>query len=165
MKNRLKHRRGTRCQADDPSMLSLLLLLRYGTMPPSRGDRPILNLVTVARVTKMSPKVVTKRIKCHLSHGDTGDKVVTRAWRKLLGHHVGFLTSSVTLQNWAPFSLKERSVLFHRQFPETVASPSTIAKLYRQHKIKYKQIKRGKRIIDFNNEHFANMLKMIDAQI
>lgn len=146
-------------------MLSLVLLLRYGKLSPVSGDRPILNLVTVARVTRLSPDMVTRMIKKYLSHGDTGDKMVTRHWRKLLPHHIGFLTSSQTLQEWAPLSLKERSIMFHRRFPETVASPTTIAKVYRRHKITFKQIKRGKRHIDFADPYYSHMIADIHQSI
>lgn len=165
MKDRRTHRSRRRSLLDPESILSLVLLLRYGTMSPSRGDSPILNLVTVARVTKLSPFVVTKMIRRYLSHGDTGDRGDTRPFRKLHCHHVGFLTSSETLQQWAPLSLKERSVLFHRHYPETVVSPSTLASVYRQHKIKFKQIKRGKRVIDFGNPYYRSMLADIHEQI
>lgn len=165
MKHALKPRGPTGKLHDPKAMLRLVLLLRYGRAAPARGDTPILNLVTVARVTRLSPAIVTRMIKRYLSHGDRGDKGVTRPWRKLAAHHIGFLTSSQTLQEWAPLSLKERSVLFHRRFPETVASASTIAKVYRLHRIKFKQIKRGKRHIDFANPHYRNMLADIHASI
>ena len=41
-------------------------------------------------------------------------------------------------------SLAERAKLFHRKFSETKVSPSTIRNIYVKHKIKFKQIKRGK---------------------
>ncbi len=98
----------------DGKLLQLILLLRFGVTRPRRGDRPILSVVTVARVTRLSPSTVTRIIDRYLHTGDSGNNLAPRRWRRLLGHHVAYLTSQATLQAWAPLSLRERSVLFHR---------------------------------------------------
>jgi hypothetical protein len=51
-----------------------------------------------------------------------------------------------------------RSIIFHRVFPETKASPSTIRRIYTVFKIKYKAIKRGKHHIDFSNPTISKRL-------
>lgn len=55
--------------------------------------------------------------------------------------------------------------MFHRQFPETVVSISTLLRIYRLNKISYKQIKRGKKIIDFNSPIVSTTLRTIDSQL
>ena len=50
------------------------------------------------------------------------------------------MTSSETLRKWAAKTLEERSVLFHRKFPEVTASKTTIATIYKLNGIKRKAI-------------------------
>ena len=43
---------------------------------------------------------------------------------KFAAHHIGYLLSEQTLQEWAAKTLKERCILFHRRFPEVSISKS-----------------------------------------
>ena len=43
--------------------------------------------------------------------------------------------------------------MFHRRFGEVMISPSTIRRIYLKHKIRFKNIKRGKREINFSEAH------------
>ena len=158
-------RRAGKRLTHDRDLMGLVVLLRYGATAPRPGDKPILNKVTVARVTKLSPATVTRILERYWDTGDKGDKQQTQGWRKLLGHHVAYLVHPATLQAWAPLSLAERSVLFHRQYPETTASPSTISRVYRRHGVKFKQIKRGKRAIDFATEHYGSLLTKMTREV
>ena len=54
-------------------------------------------------------------------------------------------------------SLAERAELFHRCFGEVKVSPSTILRIYLRHKIRFKNIKRGKREIDFSDPHYKQL--------
>jgi hypothetical protein len=135
-------------------MTSLILMLRFATKSPSSETPPIMNIASVARCANVTPGVVTRVIKRHMSGYNNGDNNEKWRWRKLQPHHVGFLVNKDTLNRWAHMSLNERAVQFHRKFPETVASRSTIRRVYQAYKIKFKQIKRGKRKIDFNDPNY-----------
>jgi hypothetical protein len=63
---------------------------------------------------------------------------------KLSPNHVQFLTSDDILNEWAHFSLKERAIMFHRQFPEIHISPTLIRRVYKKFKITFKSIRRTK---------------------
>ena len=43
--------------------------------------------------------------------------------------------------------------MFHMRFGELKISPSTIRRIYQRHKIKFKNINRDKREIDFTDYH------------
>ncbi len=55
--------------------------------------------------------------------------------------------------------------MLHRKFPEVKASASTIARVYKAYKIKYKQIKRVKTKINLTQDPYLSQLKNIRAQI
>jgi hypothetical protein len=60
-------------------------------------------------------------------------------------------------------TLLQRSKMFHRQFPEAKVSPSTLARVYKAHKISYKKVKRVKMNIDSSAEpHRTNMKTILD---
>jgi hypothetical protein len=60
---------------------------------------------------------------------------------KLTPAHAAFLTSPLTLQKWACKTLAERAVLFHRRFPESKISRSSLHRLYQSSGIKRKALK------------------------
>jgi hypothetical protein len=83
---------------------------------------------------------------------------------KLKEEHISFLTNQKTLMNWASLSLEQRARMLHRKFPEVIVSASTIRNIYSRHGIKFKFIKRGKKIVDFADPHYLHLFKeMYDA--
>ena len=91
--------------------------------------------------------------------------VELRKKSKFLQHHIGYLVSSETLTECAHMSLAERAQVFHRRFGEVMISPSTIRRIYLKHKIKFKNIKRGKREIDFTDSHYLSLFHRMRALI
>jgi hypothetical protein len=47
--------------------------------------------------------------------------------------------------------------MLHRQFPELKISDTLLRTTYLRHGVKYKQIKKGKKIIDYTNDHYRNL--------
>jgi hypothetical protein len=78
---------------------------------------------------------------------------------KLKEEHISFLTNQKTLMNWASLSLEQRARMLHRKFPEVIVSASTIRNIYLRHGIKFKFIKRGKKIVDFADPHYLHLFK------
>ena len=149
----------------DPDMIELVLLLRFGNIRGDKSHMPILNVTSVARLVRLSPTHVTRLIEIGCNKIFTSHQSDRRWWRNLNSHHLSFITDSTTLRKQAHLSLRERSILFHRHNPETFASASTIARIYKASKITFKKIKRGKRQIDFEDPHFQNMLSGIKKSL
>ena len=76
---------------------------------------------------------------------------------KLTQQQIGYLVAPSTLLESAHLSLAERAHLFHRKFGEAKVSPTTIRRIYLQHRIRFKNIKRGKREIDFSDPHYKQL--------
>ena len=55
--------------------------------------------------------------------------------------------------------------MFNRRFGEVRISPSTIRRIYLKHKIKFKNIKRGKKEIDFADSHYLSLFHRMRALI
>ena len=53
--------------------------------------------------------------------------------------------------------------MFHRRFGEVKISPSSIRRIYLRHKIRFKNIKRGKREIDFTEPHYQSLFYRMRA--
>ena len=61
--------------------------------------------------------------------------------RKLNQEHIDFLTSDQTLEIWAGKTMLERTVLFHRRFPDKRIAATSLRRLYLAHKIKRKKVR------------------------
>jgi len=70
-----------------------------------------------------------------------------------------------TLQECAHLSKVESEQIFHRMFGEVKISPTTIRHIYLKHKIRFKNIKRGKREIDFSEPHYLSLFHRMRALI
>ena len=55
--------------------------------------------------------------------------------------HIDFLVSPRTLERWAGFTMKQRTVLFHRQFTNKRIACTTLRRLYAKHGIKRKKVR------------------------
>ena len=139
---------------EDPDLIDYLLLLRFG---PSRGrdeGRPVLNYASVARLAKRPVATVRDLITMGLQALKDGRPIQQRKRTKLQGDHVAYLCSPQTLTAWAHLSLQQRARMFHRTFPELKISATLLARTYKQHGVKFKFIRRGKKVIDYADPHY-----------
>ncbi len=67
----------------------------------------------------------------------TPDKQV----RQLDEEHIDFLTNLRTLEEWAGRTMKERTVLFHRRFPDKRIAVTSLRRLYLRHGIRRKKVR------------------------
>lgn len=47
--------------------------------------------------------------------------------------------------------------MFHRRFPDTTVSVTTLRKAYKEGGVRYKFIKRTKKAIDFSNQYYRDL--------
>jgi len=101
---------------EDPELLSLIRLLRYGTVNHAINQAPILNQTAIAHalgVTRDRVRVLLDQSKREReSMSPDGER--SRKRNKLTVQHVQYLTADETLDDWAHLSLKERAIMFHR---------------------------------------------------
>jgi hypothetical protein len=55
--------------------------------------------------------------------------------------------------------------MFHRRYPELKISPSTLQRVYKIHRIKFKLIKRIKRTINFRSEPYKGQIMELKQKI
>jgi transposase len=129
---------------NDPELLNLVLLLRYGAVTTKPDQAPLLNNTTIATVLGITRDVVRTFLAYskRMSLSPEGERGRKRG--KLSLQHIQYLTADATLDDWAHLSLKERAIMFHRQFPELHVSPTLIRRVYHQFKISFKSIRRTK---------------------
>ena len=63
---------------------------------------------------------------------------------KLEEQHINFLTSYETLEEWAGYTLKYRTKLFHRKFTDKRIAVTCLRRLYLKHGIKCKKVRQEK---------------------
>ena len=151
--------------SQDPQLISYLMLLRFGSCKARKKQSPKLGISSIAKMTRISPESVRRLIQIGLAQQQRKEGIKVLARTKLSEEHIQFLSDDHTLNAWAHLSLAQRAVLFHRQFPELRVSPSLLHRTYQRLGIKFKQIRRGKKVIDFLDPHylhlFTDMLRTI----
>ena len=76
--------------------------------------------------------------------------------------HVDYLTDQETLTRWAGYTVKERTILFHRRFPDKVIAVTSLRRLYLKNGIKLKKVRQEKVMtLSAWNSFAANKLKLI----
>ena len=143
----------------DQELLDHLLLLRYGSSTDPDHLTPILNVTSIAKLTKIPVSSVQRLIKQALKALLEERPAEVQSRKKLQRHHIEYLLDKGTLNEWAHLSLKQRAVMFHRQYPELKISSSLLHRAYKDHGVRYKYIQRIKKVIDFNEEHYADLFE------
>ena len=128
----------------DDELVSVLPLLYYGTKHFDSNSPHNIHLKTIAQQLKVS----SSKLKCILNklQFDKDIENITKVGRKrkLKQEHLEYLGSSDTLNRWAGYSLKERALFFHRQFPDTKISKTLLWRTYKLFNIKFKVIRQEK---------------------
>ena len=64
--------------------------------------------------------------------------------QKLDQEHIEFILNPDTLKKWAGMTMKMRTTLFHRQFPDKRIAVTSLRRLYLKHKVKRKKVRQEK---------------------
>ena len=127
----------------DPKLKEAVLLLRYRTLKPARDANSFMKMTAIAKHLNIT-YVQTRRVCDRSQFVPKKKRKKDHTDRKLEEEHVAFLVDPRTLQQWAGKSLVERCVLFHRKFPNKRVSAMKLCRMYRQHHISRKVVKRYK---------------------
>ena len=86
------------------------------------------------------------------------------ASRQLAQLHSDFLKSPKTLELWSGKTLKERSILFHRKFPNKKIAVTSLRKFYLKNKIKRKKVRQQKYLPPYLAAEFQSKCReLLDA--
>ena len=130
-------------------LIELVILMRFGPSQVRDTKRPLISLAAIARALRLAHSTVCKLVRIGVTHLRKKTPIIQLRKSKLTETHLRFLLESDTLKAWAHLSLKQRVVMFHRQFPELSISSSLLQRTYKKHGIKFKYIKRGKKSLDY----------------
>ena len=85
--------------------------------------------------------------------------------RQLGEEHINFLRSERTLELWSGKTMKERCVLFHRQFTDKRIAVTSLRRLYLRLKIKRKKVRQEKVLPPPLREQFRENCSNLLAQL
>ena len=85
--------------------------------------------------------------------------------RRLDKQHVDFLLNPRTLEQWAGLTMKQRSVLFHRQFTNKRVAVTSLRRLYLSHGIRRKKVRMEKVMPRVQREDFVNNCQLLLAKL
>lgn len=138
-----------------PDKLAVILAARY--VPDASGRKPVakLRFSSLAKVFKVPASTIRdvcrafekskhpyKNVSDLYSYVDSlsKKKKCNHAKYRLEEEHLRFLTSQETLIAWATKSLLERTILFHRSYPDKFIKVWRLREVYKQNGIKNKKI-------------------------
>ena len=111
---------------EDQQLIDYLLLLRFGTCDVGQAPRPLLNFASIAKIMKKPLSTIRDLIKLGIDSKLKEIPILRRRRMKLEIHHVDYMCNQKTLNEWAHLSLIQRTVMFHRNFPEIKISASLL---------------------------------------
>ena len=111
---------------EDQQLIDYLLLLRFGTCDIGQAARPLLNFASISKIMKKPLSTIRDLIKLGIDSKLKEIPIQRRKRMKLEIHHVDYLCNQKTLNEWAHLSLIQRTVMFHRTFPEIKISASLL---------------------------------------
>ena len=120
----------------------VVLMLRYGKTYDDRKKLPMLRCSAISKALKLPYNQVAHI--CKYKSVPEPKKKYNPQWRKLEQQHIDFLISPATLRLWAGKVMKERVILFHRQFVNKVISVTSLRRLYLKHRVKRKRVRQEK---------------------
>ncbi len=104
-----------------------VLLLRYRSSRPTPDARKYAAYGAIAGALGITYNQV-QHICRRASRPDAPPKPEKQV-RRLGPEHLAFLTSMHTLEQWAGLTMKQRTVLFHRQFPDKRIAVTSLRRL------------------------------------
>ena len=115
------------------------LLLRFRSTRPTVGADRFMSYAKIARALSITYNEAQHLIRQALKP----KKPLTfdQRARLLDREHIEFLTSPSTLESWAGRTMKWRTILFHRRFPDKRIAVTSLRKLYLKHKVKRKRVR------------------------
>ena len=111
---------------EDQQLIDYLLLLRFGTCDVGQASRPLLNFASISKIIKKPLSTIRDLVKLGIESKLKELPIQRRKRMKLEIHHIDYLCNQKTLNEWAHLSLIQRTVMFHRTFPEIKISASLL---------------------------------------
>ena len=111
---------------EDRQLIEYLLLLRFVACEVGPASRPMLNFASLSKITKKPLSTIRGLIKRGIESKLKDLPIQRRKRMKMETHYVDYLCNQTTLNQWAHLSLIQRTVMFHRTFPEIKISASLL---------------------------------------
>ena len=144
-------------------MREAVLLLRFRCTRPKPDAHKYSAYGTIARALGISYNQVQHICRSALRpiKAMSGDRIV----RKLGPEHLHFLTSLHTLEQWSGMTMKQRTILFHRRFPDKRIAITSLRRLYLRHGIRRKKVRLEKTMTQRVRRNFVQLCQDLLAQV
>ena len=128
---------------------SLVISLRFDVHPGQGNLKRMLSYAAISRLTGIPGSTVRylclrfeqNRSDAEHKNSGAGAEKGEKAAYELQQAHVDYLCAESTLKSWVSRSILERSLLFHRQFPDKFIKVWRLREVYRKNGIKAKSIR------------------------
>ena len=139
------------------------MLLRFREENPTKASKKYYSYAKIARILNLNPYEVQHLCRAALVPPKLAN--VEAQVRKLEKEHVDFLLDQRTLERWSGLTMKERTVMFHRQFPDKRIAVTSLRRLYLKNKIKRKKLRQEKVMPPEQKLEYAESCREVLAQL
>lgn len=117
-------------------------MLRFRTVHPSKKSLKYVSYRNIAKALNLTENEVQHICRKSLKP----EKILTlkKKSRQLDQQHIDFLLNPRTLEQWAGFTMKQRTVMFHRQFTDKRIAITSLTRLYLKNGVKRKKVRQEK---------------------
>ena len=102
---------------------------------------------------------------CRTALRPTKEKIADQLVRRLGPEHLQFLTSPHTLEQWSGLTMRQRTILFHRRFPDKRIAVTSLRRLYLRHGIRCKKVRLEKTMTQRVRRNFVQNCQSLLVQI
>ena len=115
------------------------LLIRFRSTKPSLKSRKYVSYKNIAKTLNLTENEV--QYICRKALKPKKSLNTKQLVKKLEQEHIDFLLDTRTLEQWAGFSMKKRTIMFHRQFTNKRIAVTTLRRLYLRNGIRSKKVR------------------------
>lgn len=121
------------------------LLIRFRTDKPTNKSFKYASYRQIAQVLKLTENEVQhicRKAACQTLKNPTLAKII----RQLNQEHIDFLLQPKTLELWSGLTMKQRTIMFHRQFTDKRIAVTSLRRLYLKHGVRRKKVRQEKHL-------------------
>ena len=148
-------------------LIDFICLLWYKTVKPAKRLTSFVTLARIKRFVGLSERTISDLCKEREADLNRNQRTITRnkmdkyvTWvkrdrrKKVTIALRKLATREDTLKRMVGMNLSERCILLHRLMPDVMIKKTTLARIYKEHKIRYKLVRKMK-VVPVDSKEFV----------
>ena len=144
-------------------MRTAVLLIRYRTTTPTSKSKKYVSYKRIASTLNLTENEVQHI--CRKALMPTRKLSADMKVRMLDQAHYDFLLNPRILERWAGLTMKQRTIMFHRQFTDKRIAVTSLRRLYLRNGIRCKKVRQEKVMPERTRQNFVQKCRSLIEDI